>query len=80
MVRLVDELCSRERGVAHVVAARCSCSNPYVVVFANRTSVTLLAYAALPWLLLACTAGCAHPRGWWWPAVFALVVARPAAA
>ena len=27
--------------------------NPYVVVFAARTSVTLLGYAALPWLLLA---------------------------
>ena len=31
--------------------------NPYVVVFAARTSVTLLAYAALPWLLL-----CRAPR------------------
>ena len=27
--------------------------NPFVVTYANRTTVTLLAYAALPWLLLA---------------------------
>ena len=47
--------------------------NPYVVVFANRTSVTLLAYALLPWMLLAVHRGLRHPRGWWWPAALALL-------
>ena len=37
--------------------------NPYVVVFAARTSVTLLGYAALPWLLLAVHRGLRAPRG-----------------
>ena len=36
--------------------------NPYVVVFSNRTSVTLLGYAALPWLLLAVHRGLRAPR------------------
>ena len=49
--------------------------NPYVVVFTARTTVTLLGYAALPWLLLAVHRGLRAPRSWWWPAAFALVVA-----
>ena len=47
-------------GSPHAVAGLLMLLNPYVVVFAHRTSVTLLGYAALPWLLLACTAGCAR--------------------
>ena len=54
----VDALYSRRRGVAHPGAAVLFLANPYVVVHANRGTVTLLAYAALPWILLA-----AH-RGW----------------
>ena len=49
--------------------------NPYVVVFTARTTVTLLGYAALPWLLLAVHRGLRVPRGWWWPAAFALALA-----
>src|SRR5919198_1474741 len=30
--------------------------------------------AALPWLLLAVHRGLRDPRGWWWPAAFALVL------
>ena len=52
------------RGVAHAVAGALMVLNPYVVVFANRTSVTLLAYAALPWLLLAVHRGLREPRRW----------------
>jgi hypothetical protein len=48
--------------------------NPYVVIFVNRTSITLLAYAALPWLMLCTHRGLRNPRGWAWPAAFALVV------
>jgi arabinofuranan 3-O-arabinosyltransferase len=74
-VRLLDELLSPRRGVAHVVAGLAVVLNPYVVVFANRTSVTLLAYAALPWLLLVLHRGLREPGRWWWPAAFALLVA-----
>ncbi len=48
--------------------------NPYVVIFVNRTSVTLLAYAALPWLMLCTWRGLRAPRSWAWPAAFALIV------
>ena len=53
--------------------------NPYMVVFTARTSITLLGYAALPWLLLIIYRGVrARPlagwRGWWWAAAFALVL------
>ena len=53
--------------------------NPYVLVFANRTSVTLLGYAALPWLLLYVHRGLHEPGRWRWAAAFALVLAPPAA-
>ncbi len=48
--------------------------NPYVVIFTNRTTVTLLAYAALPWLMLCAQRGLRAPRRWAWPAAFALIV------
>ena len=56
-----------------VVAGAFMLLNPYVVVFANRTSITLLAYALLPWMLLAVHRGVRHPDGWWWPAALALL-------
>jgi hypothetical protein len=74
VVRLLDALLDRPRGVAATVAGVLLIANPYVVVFANRTSVTLLAYALLPWLLLAVARGLREPRGWWWPAALALLV------
>ncbi len=74
VVRLLDALLDRPRGVPAAVAGVLLIANPYVVVFANRTSVTLLAYALLPWLLLAVTRGLREPRGWWWPAALALLV------
>ncbi len=73
-VRLLDDLVGRPRGVAHIVAGAMMVLNPYVVVFSARTSVTLLAYAALPWLLLAAHRGVRRPAGWWWPALVALAV------
>jgi arabinofuranan 3-O-arabinosyltransferase len=75
VVRLLDALLSRRRGVVHVVAAVLFVVNPYVTVYADRASVTLLAYAALPWLLLATHRALREPRGWRWPIVFALVLA-----
>src|SRR3712207_3208526 len=74
VVRLLDALLERPRGAPHVAAALVFVLNPYVAVYANRTSISLLAYAALPWLLLAVHRGLREPRGWRWPALFALVL------
>jgi arabinofuranan 3-O-arabinosyltransferase len=74
VVRLMEAVWERDRGVAHVAAAVLFVVNPYVTVYANRTSVALLAYAALPWLLLCVNRGLRDPRGWRWPAAFALVL------
>jgi hypothetical protein len=82
LLKLLDVLIGRPRGVAHVVAGAFYLLNPYVVVFTARTSITLLGYAALPWLLLITyhgirVIGPTHPwkswRAWWWAAAFALV-------
>lgn len=72
-VRLMDELCETPRGLPHAVAGVLFLLNPYVVVFTARTSITLLGYAALPWLLVAVRRGLLA-RGWRWPAAFALIV------
>jgi arabinofuranan 3-O-arabinosyltransferase len=81
MVRLVDALVGRPRGIAQLVAGAVTVLNPFVVTYANRSTVTLLAYVALPWLLLAVHNGLhaaqdqAGLAGWRWPAAFALLVA-----
>ncbi len=48
--------------------------SPYVVIFTARTSITLLGYAALPWLLLCTLRGVRAGPAWRWPAAFALIV------
>jgi hypothetical protein len=68
-----------EAQVAQAVAGAVFMCNPYVVVYANRSTVSLLAYAALPWLLLAVHRGLGTPRGWRWPAVAAVAVASAGA-
>ncbi len=79
MLRLLDVLIGAPRGIAHVVAAAVYTFNPYTVVFTARTSITLLGYAALPWLLLTvhrglrADPGAGRLRSWWWPAAFALI-------
>ncbi|HEX8743130.1 MAG TPA: alpha-(1-_3)-arabinofuranosyltransferase family protein [Thermoleophilaceae bacterium] len=73
-VRLLDRLLGRPRGVAHAVAGALVVLNPYVVVFTNRTTFTLIGYAALPWLLLLVHRGVREPRRLWWAAAFALIV------
>ncbi|MBI5103621.1 MAG: DUF3367 domain-containing protein [Solirubrobacterales bacterium] len=75
VVRLLDALLKRERGAVHAAAGLLFAVNPYVTVYAGRASISLLAYAALPWLLLAIHRGLREPRGWRWPAIFALVLA-----
>jgi len=86
VVWLLDALKGRPRGVVHVVAALVFLLNPYVVTYASRVSVSLLGYAALPFLLLIVHRGLRARRrngpdqedragtGWLWPAAFALVV------
>lgn len=73
-VRLLDALVAGPRGVAHASAGLLVLLNPFVVTFANRTTVTLLAYAALPWVLLAVHRGVRDPRGWSAPALIALAI------
>jgi len=77
-VRLLDALLDRPRGAAHLMAGAIAILNPFVVTYANRTTVTLLAYVALPWLLLSVHRGLRDERPggrWRWPVLFALVVA-----
>jgi hypothetical protein len=73
-VLLLRALLDEPRPLALWVAGVLVILNPYVVVFSARTSVTLLGYAALPWLLLCVHRGLRAPRSWWWPAAFALAV------
>jgi arabinofuranan 3-O-arabinosyltransferase len=80
MLKLLDVLIGRPRGTVHVVAAAFYLLNPYVTVFTARTTITLLGYAALPWLLLISHQGIRTSRGWrsiagwWWAAAFALIL------
>jgi hypothetical protein len=74
VVRLLDAMLDRPRGIAHLTAGAVTLLNPFVVTYVNRTTVTLLAYTALPWLLLAVYRGLREERGWRWPAAFALLV------
>jgi arabinofuranan 3-O-arabinosyltransferase len=83
LLRLLDALIGRPRGVTHVVAGAFYLLNPYVTVFTARTTITLLGYAALPWLLLITHHGLRtiDParawrgwRPWWWAGAFALVL------
>jgi arabinofuranan 3-O-arabinosyltransferase len=80
MLKLFDALFGRPRRTLHVVGTAFFLINPYVVVFTARTSITLLGYAALPWLLLITHRGL-HSQGgwrglgrWMWAAGFALVL------
>jgi arabinofuranan 3-O-arabinosyltransferase len=74
MVRLLDALLGGRRGSAQLVAGAVLVLNPFVVTYVNRTTVTLLAYAALPWLMLVVHRGLRDPWRWRWAAAFALLV------
>jgi arabinofuranan 3-O-arabinosyltransferase len=77
VLRLMDAFVGRPRGIAHVVAAAFYVLNPYTVIFTGRTSIALLGYAVLPWLLLIVHRGVREARGWggwWWAAAFALIL------
>jgi hypothetical protein len=55
-----------------IVAAFVYAMSPYVLQYATRTSVLLLPWTALPWLI-GLTARALETRGWRHPALFALV-------
>jgi arabinofuranan 3-O-arabinosyltransferase len=80
MLRLLDAFLGRPRGIPHLLGAGFYLLNPYTVIFSGRTSLILLGYAALPWMLLVVHHGVRAGRGWrdwraWWPAAaFALVL------
>src|SRR3954463_16654782 len=73
MVRLAEALGAARTPAGAVAAGLLYLLNPYVVVFTNRTTVTLLAYALLPWLVLVAWRGVRAPRSWRLAAVFALL-------
>ncbi|HYP48322.1 MAG TPA: alpha-(1-_3)-arabinofuranosyltransferase family protein, partial [Thermoleophilaceae bacterium] len=80
VLRLLDLLVGRPRGIAHVVAAALYVLNPYTTMFTGRTSIILLGYAALPWMLIVVHHGVRgidgwrSMRGWWWAGAFALIL------
>jgi arabinofuranan 3-O-arabinosyltransferase len=81
VLKLLDTFVGRPRGVAHLVAATFYVLNPYTVMFTGRTSMILLGYVALPWVLLIVCHGVRGVdgwirgwKGWWWAAAFALVL------
>ena len=74
MVRLAEALGAARSRMGAAAAGLVYLLNPYVVVFTNRTTITLLAYALLPWLVLVARRGLRDPRRWWLPALFALLV------
>jgi arabinofuranan 3-O-arabinosyltransferase len=80
MLRLLDLLLGRPRGIAHVVAAAFFVANPYTVFSMARSTSALIGYAALPWLLIVVHQGVRSVRGlrgwrgWWWAAAFALIL------
>jgi arabinofuranan 3-O-arabinosyltransferase len=62
----------RWQGLGPVVAAVVYAMSPYVLQYGTRTSVLLLPWAALPWLV-ALTERSLRTGGWRHPALFALV-------
>lgn len=74
-VRLMDALLERRSVVASSSAALVFAVNPYVVLFTSRGTVTLLAHAALPWLMLIVHRGLREPRRWTMPAAIGLILA-----
>jgi arabinofuranan 3-O-arabinosyltransferase len=77
-VRLLAALDPRPRAIGQVLAGVLYIANPWVIVIASRTTVTLLGYAALPWLMLVTYRGLREPRSWWPAAAFALITTSTA--
>jgi arabinofuranan 3-O-arabinosyltransferase len=76
-VRLIRALHPQPGVVGQVLAGVLYLANPYVIVIASRTTVTLLGYVALPWLMLVTHRGL-RERSWWLAAAFALIATSTA--
>src|SRR4051794_541246 len=74
VVRLTEALGAARTPVGAVTAGLIYLLNPYVVVFTNRPTITLLASALLPWLVLVAWRGVRQPTRWRLAALFALLV------
>ena len=74
-VRLLETLLDQRAGLTHFAAGLLFVANPYVVVAIGRATVVLLAYAALPWLLLFTHRGLRNAWSWRAPAAIGLVFA-----
>ena len=74
MIRLLRALWPARSIAGELAGAGVVVLNPFVVTYVNRTTVTLLAYVALPWLLLCVHRGLRAPRAWRWPAAIALLI------
>ena len=79
VARLLAALLDSPRAAAELTGGAIAIFNPFVVTYVNRTTVSLLAYAVLPWLLLALHRGLRDERRWRWPAIVALLVAASGA-
>ena len=73
--KLVGALWQRNDGFARVLAGLVFLLNPYVVTQLNRGTVSLLAYAVLPWLMYAAHRALLEPRSWRWPVAAGALVA-----
>ncbi len=73
--KLVGALWQRDDGFARVVAGLVFLLNPYVVTQVNRGTVSLLAYAVLPWLMYSAHRALLEPRSWRWPVAAGALVA-----
>ena len=80
--RAAGRRAARRRGAtpARIVAGLITLLNPYVVVFANRTRSRCSPTRRCRGCCSPCTAACASPRSWWWPAAAGLISAPRAAA
>ena len=75
VVRLLEVLLDRPPGLPHAIAGLLFMANPYVVVAISRATIVLLAYAALPWLLVCAHRGLRAPGSWRRPAMIGLLFA-----
>ncbi len=73
--RLIGALWRKDDGLARLLGGLVYVLNPYVVTQLNRGTITLTAYAVLPWLLYAAHRGMLEPRRWRWPIAAGFFVA-----
>ena len=75
VVRLIDALLGRPRGIAALSAGAVTILNPFVVTYANRTTVTLLGVRGAAVAATGGSSRASRAARWRWPAAAALLVA-----